>query len=330
MSAIFKIYFKDIGFEKKVLLKGDFSNYTWFQLRDTMIAKSKSKVFKHHKKELKERDDFIIEFLDLPKGFNLPLTSFWNNKTYNYICNNINSYKNEGKSIIRLGVSKVNKLPKWDLPKFDICLKKSLEKIWKKEEEIIKNKLNNIELEISKKIFALRKSNENDKCKNNNIICNSCLSIGFVGYRYICAHCNNFNLCENCYGLRNHNAEHTFILFKKVLNDDMLKYKNKFSPSTAVFKNIHEPFTLTLKIANIGENDLKNCFITYIKFIGKYLCCEKYVINENLVRNETIEIQLKINFKDTNIEEGIYEGQFRMFNENGIPFGDILNVRVKN
>ena len=338
MSLGFKIYFKDKGLEKKVLVKGDFLKYQWDKLKMTIIENSKKGEFKSLNKEIKIRDDFILEFLDLPKNFKFPLQSIWSKKTFTYLVENLKSYmeKNPNEEIkLRLALSKVDKLPKWDPPKYDTFLQQVLENTWKHEEEKIKSHLNDFELTNAQNNF-LRKNykDSNDKSsqiKNDNVICNLCLSVDFFGRRYVCTSCNNYNLCQNCFNLGEHNLEHNFILLKKpVKDDDITKYNNKFCPSNHVLRNIFDPFEISFKVANLGEKDLKNCYITYINFNGNYLWSEKYILNDSFGRNETKEIKLKIQFKNVEDKNGIFEGQFRMFNENGIPFGDIIKVRVKN
>ena len=340
MSLNFKVFFKDKGFERKVLVKGDLLKFQWNNLRDTIIEKSNKGEFKNSNKELKDRDEFILEFLDFPNNFESPLQSIWNKKTFHYLVENLKSYqkRNPSEEIkLKFALSKVDKLPKWDSPKYDIYLQKALENVWKVEEEKIKNSLNDFELTNGQnnfltKLYKDSNNNELNKIKNNNIICNSCLSVDFTGLRYVCVYCNNYNLCQKCFNLRKHNPEHNFILFKQPVKDDedIIKYNNKFSPSTHFIKNVTEPFDFTFKIANTGEKDLNKCYITYIKFNENYLWCEKYIVNEKLERNDNIEITLKIQFKDCKEKNGIFEGHFRMFNEKGVPFGDILKVRVKN
>ena len=338
MSLSFKIYFKDKGLEKIVLVKGDFLKYQWDKLKITIIENSKKGEFKSLNKEIKTRDDFILEFLDLPNNFKFPLKSIWNKKTYNYFVENLKAYseKNPKEEIkLKLAISKVDKLPKWDPPKYDTFLQQVLENTWKHEEEKIKSHLNGFELTNGQNNF-LRKnykdSNDNSsEVKNDNVVCNLCLSVDFFGRRYVCTSCNNYNLCQNCFNLGEHNPEHNFILLKKpVKGDDITKYNNKFCPNNHVFRNVFEPFEISFKMANLGEKDLKNCYITYINFNGNYLWCEKYIVNDSFGRNETKEIKLNIQFKNVKDKNGIFEGHFRMFNENGIPFGDIIKVRVKN
>lgn len=331
MNFKFKIYFKDKSLEGKVLEKGEFENFHWNKLRDTIIHKSKN--FRSFNKELKDKDDFILEFGELPKNFIISLKSFWNLKTYNYFLEKLKSWKeknpNEEIKVIKLYVSKVDKLPKWNAPKYDVVLKNTLENTWKNEEEKIKNQLNDLGLANGKKAF-LSKNSKSKEYENNNVICNSCLSVNFIGYRYICAYCNNFNLCQNCFCLGEHNKEHNFILFRNPIDEDILKYNNKFSPYEMVFKNINDTFFINFKVANTGEKDLDKCFISYILFNGNYLWSEKFIVNEKFLKNESKDIKLKINFKNNAERNGIFEGHFRMFTEKGIPFGDILKVRIKN
>ena len=332
----FKVYFKDL--DKKVLVNSSFDKYQWNKLRDAIIQSSKRPEYKN--RELKDRDDFILELHELPESFKSPLTSIWNTKTYNYFVENLKLFKEKNPNVeiktIKLKIVKVDKLPKWDVPKYDALLRNILENTWKIESEKIKNELNNSELEKGCNNFIRNKFQDtsDDKLiemKNNNIICNSCLSINFMGYRYVCAHCNNFNLCQKCFYLGNHDPEHNFLLFKSPLNDDNTsQYNNKFSSSTIVVQNNYDSFEVKFKIANTGEQNLKGCYLAYIKFTGNYLWCKKYIITENFEKKEIKDINLQINFGDTKNKNGIFEGQFRMFSQLGIPFGDILKVRVKN
>lgn len=329
----FKIVLKEKEFEKKIFLKGNIFNFDWNKLRENILEKSK--MFKE--KRVKDADNFVLELTEVPNNFNFPLTSIWNTKTFNYFVEKLKTFQenNPNDEIkLRFSLMKVAKLPKWEMTKYDTYLKNVLENTWKNEEEIITSKLNNFELTNRQNEF-LKKNNrekEMNETINKNIICNSCLSVDFFGPRYICSYCNNFNLCRKCFNLGNHNPEHNFIICKgPVLDDDIIKYNSRFSPCTEVLRNIYDSFEVTFKIANIGEKDLNKCYMTYINFNGNYLWCEKFIINENLERNNSTEIKLKINFKDKKENKnGIFEGYFRMFNQNGVPFGDILKIRVKN
>lgn len=327
----FKIVYKEKEFEKKLLASGKFADFDWNKIRDNIIRNSRK-----HGKEIKDKDDFILEFVGVPKNFTFQLSSIWNKKTYNFFLDTLNTFKenNQNEELkFRFALSKVDKLPKWNVPKYDIILKEAMVNTWKNEEEKIKLKLNNYELTNRKNDFLkVKRIEEVNENRHNNIICNSCLSIDFLGPRFMCSYCNNYNLCRKCYNLGNHNAAHNFIIFRDpVLDDDIRKYNNKFSPSTEILKNLYDSFKVSFKIANVGENNLKNCYITYINFNGNYLWCEKFIIKDNFERNNTIEAIIKMNFKDqNNNKNGMFEGHLRMFNQNGVPFGDVLKIRVKN
>lgn len=340
MNVSFKVFSKDKELEKTVLAKGSFDQFDWNSLRDFIIDKSKKPEFKSRNKDLRDDDDFILEFQKLPKNFIFSLSSIWNTKTYNYLIENLKKFneKNPQELIktIKMNVVKVDKLPKWELPKYDAFLRKALESTWKKEEEKIKKELNNIQLAIGQNEFIIKKSKDPKnigikEIQNDNIVCNSCLSIDFYSPRYVCSYCRNFNLCKKCFFLGEHNPEHNFILLRKPIKDnDITKYNNKFIPMTEIFRNIYDSFDVSFKVSNTGEKNLKNCYLGYIKFNGNYLYCEKFIVNEKLDKNESIEIKLKINFSNKSDKIGLYEGHFRMFTEKGEPFGDILKIRVKN
>ena len=330
----FKIFFKEKALEKNIIVKGEFKKFEWSHLKDEIINNSKRLEFKSKNKEIKDKDDFVLEFGPLPKNFDFPLSSVWNTNTYTYFVENLKIYQqnNPNEDIkIRLFLKKVEKLPKWSLPKYDAYLKGVLESTWTVEEKKIINKLNNLELFKAKFLF-MAKSNKSRKKDiiHNNIICNSCLTFNIEGFRYVCSYCKNYNLCQKCFHLRReHNQEHIFILVKSPINDDITKYNNKFLQCWEVFKNRFSSFEIKIQIANIGEKDLKNCFISYIKFTGSYLLCEKFIITENFVKNEIKEIKLKIILPDEK-DKSSFEGHFRMFNANGLPFGDVLTVKVMN
>ncbi len=88
---------------------------------------------------------------------------------------------------------------------------------------------------------------------------------------------------------------------------------------------------MKFQLINIGENNLKDSFITYIKFDDNNLICKKHEIKNDFLKNNTKEIELEIRFNNSNGDFFYdYEGHFRMFNKFGIPFGDIFIIKVHN
>ena len=123
------------------------------------------------------------------------------------------------------------------------------------------------------------------------------------------------------------------VIIKKPIEskESIIKYNNIINPNIQIFQNIKSSFNIKFNLINTGENDLKDCFINYIRFDDNNLICNKYIIKEDFKRNSTEEIELKIKFNDISDNYFFdYEGHFRMFNKFGIPFGNILIVKLHN
>ena len=345
MKINFKIFFKKLrdNNENVVLLKGNLLDYEWSSLKEEIIENSHNSYFQSKNLVIKKSDNFILDIIEMPKlDIGKNISSIFNENAFCYLLEKLKEYqkdKQNENTKIMFSLKQVDNLPKLDIEKYNICLKNSLNNVWKSEKEKIQEQLNNLELINSKYIFLNQNFNNEANTelfmdiKNNNIICNGCLSMNFYGYRYTCSYCNNYNLCCKCYKSLDHNKDHYFILFKKPLvnEEDINKYNVKFFPCLQIFKDIQKPFFVNFKIINIGEMDLNRCFIGYIKFDDNYLYCKKYIINEKIEKNNSKEINLEIHFCDYDdlfINE--FEGNFRMFTENGVPFGNILKIRVIN
>ena len=175
---------------------------------------------------------------------------------------------------------------------------------------------------------------EEDKSKNfiiihENIQCNNCNENNIIGKRFICSECNNFNLCENCEKLNNHNKEHCLIQINKEIIDknNYFEYQNLICENERIYNfnlnNFQENYEI--KIINIGENDLKNCIFMPISYRKNYLIGKKYSFDKSFKKGETKTINIKIkNIPDKN---GIYYSKWRMFTSYGIPFGQVLYMK---
>ena len=123
------------------------------------------------------------------------------------------------------------------------------------------------------------------------------------------------------------------IIFKTpIQNEENINIFNIIvNPKIQIFHNKKESFKAKFKLFNNGESNLKDCFITYIKFDDNNLICKKYTIKDDFVKDSMKEIELEINFNDLSSDFYYnYEGHFRMFNKYGIPFGDIFIVKIHN
>ena len=320
--------------DRKPVFKGDLldEKYNSFdKVKENILEKSKDKKFDKDRSALK--DKFVLKI----KGFDVPnLESIWNEDTFNFF---LARYK-ENPQAIELIISKVNKFPKWEPPKYGKLFKKILEEAWEPTEKEILNELEP-KLDNGKKKFIQEKMENDENLKEEmfdelhvNVICNNCLSSNFSGSRYICSECNNYNLCEDCkdHAVINHNPEHTFILLNYQVLVDIQKYNSIFAPNKLLIKNKYEPFEIKVQIVNNGNTSLQGCFISQIRFGKKYLGCLKTTITTKCDTGDKVELDLLLKFEDDDEEEievlDSYEGYFRLMTEEGIPFGDILHIKL--
>jgi hypothetical protein len=91
-----------------------------------------------------------------------------------------------------------------------------------------------------------------------------------------------------------------------------------------------DPFEITFEINNKGNINLKGCYFLSIKTNKKYLTCRKHIIKDDIKKDQKKRMNLEIDFNEDGDEDNqdIYEGYFRLFTDEGIPFGDILYLQV--
>lgn len=339
MRINFKIYSPNIDNENKniVLLKGNLVSFNWKSLKEKIINNSKHLYFKKNNLVINDNDILVLKIKEPEKKtYYENVKEIFDERTFDYLLNEIQEKENEIKEndeeiTIRFDLSIVKEQPKSNLAKYDIVLKEALNNGWKNEKERIMNVLNNAELtkrniDLLNKLFI-----KNKKQSNKNIICNKCLCAGFFGPRYVCAYCNNYNLCYLCYKKHEHEPQHNFILIKQQIEENVIKYNNIITPNSQYLNNMKSSFKIKFKLFNTGETNLKDCFFTHIKFDENNLICKKYEIKGDFKQNSNKEIELEILYDDSNFNcDYDYEGHFRMFNKYGIPFGDILKIKIHN
>ena len=167
--------------------------------------------------------------------------------------------------------------------------------------------------------------------KHMNVICHNCLSSNFSGIRYVCCECENFNLCQACKDKPNisHNKSHGFIQINKPVKNDIKDYKNLFRPNKIFMSIIKKPFEITFEINNKGKKSIKGCYFLSIKTDKKYLKCNKEIIKQDVKPDEKMRMNLTVYFDDgEDSNQDVYEGYFRLFTDEGIPFGDVLFLQV--
>ena len=283
-----------------------------------------------------EKEKFILEIEG--DGIN-GMTSIWNEETFKYFKGIIEN--NPSIEKLKLIIVKVENYPEWKKPQYTKILKKSLESAWESTKKEIEEDLTEKYLNDGQRLFKQEKKEkdinleeEYYKILHSNIVCNNCLTSNFSGTRYICAECDNFNLCEYCQenARVSHKSEHTFIKLNNPILDDILKYNSIICPKKQLLKKKEEePFEIKIDIMNNGENNLQGCFISPIRFGKNYLGCLKKTILDDCKNGEKTSLDVLIKFEDDEDEEespDAYEGYFRLMTKDGIPFGDIFNIKV--
>ena len=340
-----KAYYKDVP--KNAIINEDISKIkSYIELRELAIKKSNDakRSIEVKKIAVKKDDKFIFELGETISG----LESVYDDKTFSFFLNKVLETKPQS---VKLFIVKVDKYPEWRPPQVYKILEGTLKDASNEVIDSIKKDLTQEDLENGGRVFIKEKKEEKDindeiyKEVHANVFCNNCQSGNFLGLRYICAECNNYNLCENCYSneIYTHCQDHTFIRIKEPINIEMEKrgknidnseYNCIFAPNRKIVCKSYEPFDLEVEIINNGMNDLNWCFISPIRFGKKYLGCSKTSVTESVNNGEKFKMNILAKFEDDAgngeyfepLKE--YEGYFRLMTPEGIPFGDILYLKV--
>ena len=334
-----KVNYKDVPnktiFKKKL---SDLENYN--SLRDLIIKKSIGRSNDIEKIKVEEKDKFVLE---PDKGHEIPgINCIFDENTFGFLRSKLEENQTQS---IKLLITKVDKYPEWKQPQLIKILDNVLNDAANETIEKLKEDLTQEYLENGYRSFMKGKKEEKSltdevfKDLHANVFCNKCQNGNFFGLRYICAECNNYNLCQNCYSKENytHCKDHVFIRVKDPVCVDINNFSSIFIPNKKLEYRKYEPFDLDIEIMNNGTNDFKYCFVSPIRFGKHYLGCSKKTIDETIVNGEKSKLSLFITFEDETDDENFkpleqYEGYFRLMTEEGIPFGDIfyLQVNIEN
>ena len=334
-STKMKIYYKELP--GKVVLNlnlpnNKYSNYE--EIKKGIFDKTKD--YKNVK--VTEKDKFVLEIEDYKIS---GLEKIWDENTYKFFYRIILEKLPDK---VKLNIVKVDEYPPaWKPPQFYTILENTLKTEWESTKEDIEKNLNEKFLEEGKKSFIQEKKKEKNSKKTEidedyisdihvDVICNNCLTLNFIGSRYICSECNNFNLCEYCYEKAHfsHKPGHIFIKVNKPISTDSHKYNSIFSPNKILLKKPYEPFEVDIEVINNGVESLAGCFLSPIRFGKNYLGCLKATITEDCDNGDKVDLNPLFKFEDENDSQpkDEYEGYFRLFTEDGIPFGDIIYLQV--
>jgi hypothetical protein len=249
----------------------------------------------------------------------------------------------------------------------EIKIEEPEDKMKREIQEIVNNKMKNLEENIAQDIFQsiklqLSKSGlnlQNNKNANaNNIMnninnisdihfgikCNNCGMENIKGIRYKCTHCPDFNLCQKCENEIAHIPNHIFIKIRRpVLNDDLnnkiqnFYYKNgelnySVNDTDIVFSEENresDNLVKQISLTNIGFEDWKNGAI-FKCLPDSELKGKDYVIENTVNKNGNINIDIIFENikKDLKTFKDEYDVYYQMFNSNNEAFGNITKFKV--
>ena len=332
-----KIYYEK--FKNDIVLNKNLSSFENYQsLREAVIAASndKKQLASIKKIAVKNGDKIVLEIVEPKIG---GINSIFNEETFNFFHNKVN----EGHlTLIKLYITKVEKYPDWSPPQIYEILKNTLQSASDENSQVLIEELaqeKSEELNNGQRVYLVKRneeksiSEENIKDVHLRVFCNNCPNNNFFGNRYICAECDNYNLCQNCYTNERftHCKEHTFILIKSPIMLDLSLFSCLFINKRKIINvDKFEAFDFEIEIINNGIESLQGCFISPIRFGKKYIGCTKDSIESEVQNGKKYTMKTMIKFEDENIIEKNkqYEGYFRLMTQEGLPFGDIFYLQV--
>ena len=332
-----KIYYEK--FKNDIVLNKNLSSFENYQsLREAVITASneKKQLVDIKKIAVKKRDKIVLEIVEPKIG---GINSIFDEETFNFFNNKVN----EGHlTLIKLYITKVEKYPDWSPPQIYEILKNTLQSASDENSKVLIEELaqeKSEELNNGQRVYFVKRneeksiSEENIKDVHLRVFCNNCPNNNFFGNRYICAECDNYNLCQNCYTNERftHCKEHTFILIKSPIMLDLSLFSCLFINKRKIINvDKFEAFDFEIEIINNGIESLQGCFISPIRFGKKYIGCTKDSIESEVQNGEKYTMKTMIKFEDENIIEKNkqYEGYFRLMTQEGLPFGDIFYLQV--
>ena len=295
---------------------------------------------------LGDRPNFILRYKEDDKGklyFPEQLDNcIWDNPSFEFFKEKL-SLRQINNAKYTFEIENVTKQRKpFNRPKFDKLLNDSLENIWKPISADITKKvglkeLGKLQVEYSNGKETLKENEKKINGTHKNIVCNNCFKNNIKGKRFVCAECNNFNLCQECekllYKQQIHDRKHTLIQVNTPINgeeNNLSKFDNLISKNTfelkADSKSDIDNLEIEFELVNNGLTNLQKCYFLPVRYGDDYLKCKTRLINEQIDMHES-EI-IRLNLCSPNSNKKYYEGYFRLFTPEGLPFGQVINVKV--
>ena len=182
------------------------------------------------------------------------------------------------------------------------------------------------------------------KMIHKGIVCNRCGQENIVGIRYKCAQCSNFNLCENCENVYNHDIKHIMVKIRSPYKNEN-ELKSKINKNIS-YKNQDMNYELEPKAITLNGNLDSQVQIVSIKNIGLapwrgvYLKCieekseiigEEFEMKYNVNSGSSINAQIKFTDLKNQLkpDKKVYYSFFQMFNLQNESFGNVTKIKIK-
>ena len=196
------------------------------------------------------------------------------------------------------------------------------EKIKESIRLLVKSKLKNLESSITNELISNVRNSQLTLSNQKHIIhkgvrCDECGIKNIEGVRYKCSVCPNYNLCEKCEEVTNHDENHLFVKInnpvfeESELNQKISQSMLRISKKREEEENEKEMFIVEPKVFNFRRNNLVNMGRVKLTNKGniaweKGFCFKCIKEKSNLFGNDVV-IEEKVEPENTITLELIYE-----------------------
>lgn len=278
-------------------------------------------AIKNHTGKLFSRyiDTNGIMFLNLEKEFN-SIKCIKDEESFQNFREAIRAKNSEGTKYptIKLILKFLHSLEDKDLPhkqKFSKYLKNMIDEM--KEKALREFKAAEFENNFIKKDL------DQKQIVHANVICSNCKKT-VTGIRYMCAECDEFNLCCDCEKfriVRKMHMEHTLIMAKKPMSDEEKNYYESVKDKIKVelIGDVQGDLAY-ISIDNASGLDIKDAVISQVRYDKGCFGCKNQFID--VEKNKKEGFKLILIGKDNKKKEGY----FRLFLSNGYPVGKVISI----
>ena len=124
---------------------------------------------------------------------------------------------------------------------------------------------------------------------------------------------------------------HVFLRINKPKNIDINKYDNLIQGNNQKLKLKNGKGYAKVNIINSGIESFKNCYLSPICYGSYYITGKKIKIEKDIERGDNIDLIIELEVEENEINSNKqYISIWRMFTEEGIPFGKIISLFLDN